>query len=117
MIALPPIKGASQLHYVERFELNQVKRHQSRLLEIEDLSGAVADMARTQKTPRAPRHRNTLYVFRPLVSAAEGGNASPKKRHCHLLSSVRPFVGPPMPVGLETVLAWPREQTRQQPEN
>jgi adenylate cyclase len=44
-IATPLSKVAAELKYVERFELSQVKRHASRLSEIDALSDAIARMA------------------------------------------------------------------------
>jgi len=46
IIASPLLKVAGELGHVERFELDQVRRHASRLIEIENLSGAIADMAK-----------------------------------------------------------------------
>lgn len=45
LIAAPLIKVVSEIKHVERFELDRVKRHPSQLTELEDLSGAIADMA------------------------------------------------------------------------
>jgi adenylate cyclase len=45
VIAAPLVKVASELRHVERFDLDQVRRHPSRLVEIDNLSGAIADMA------------------------------------------------------------------------
>jgi adenylate cyclase len=45
IIASPLLKVAGELGHVERFELDRVRRHPSRLIEIENLSGAIADMA------------------------------------------------------------------------
>ncbi|MBN8980959.1 MAG: adenylate/guanylate cyclase domain-containing protein [Rhizobiales bacterium] len=44
-IAAPLIKVVSEVKHVERFELDEVKRHRSRLAELDNLSGAIADMA------------------------------------------------------------------------
>src|SRR6266481_1317905 len=45
LVAAPLIKVVNEIKYVERFELDQVKRHPSQLTELENLSGAIADMA------------------------------------------------------------------------
>lgn len=45
LIAAPLIKVVNEIKHVERFELEQVQRHASRLDEIHNLSGAIADMA------------------------------------------------------------------------
>src|SRR6266403_2345168 len=45
VIATPLITVVDELKHVERFELDQVRRHPSRVTEIENLSGAIADMA------------------------------------------------------------------------
>ena len=45
MIARPLIAVADELKHVEHFELDQVRRHPSRIAELENLSGAIADMA------------------------------------------------------------------------
>jgi adenylate cyclase len=45
IIGGPLVKVAAELRHVERFELDRVRRHPSRLIEIENLSGAIADMA------------------------------------------------------------------------
>jgi adenylate cyclase len=45
VIATPLITVVDELKYVERFELDQVRRHHSRLAELENLSSAIADMA------------------------------------------------------------------------
>jgi adenylate cyclase len=45
IIGSPLAKVAAELRHVERFELDRVRRHPSRLVEIENLSGAIADMA------------------------------------------------------------------------
>ncbi len=45
MIAAPLAKVAGELQHVERFELSQVKKHSSRLREINALSDAIARMA------------------------------------------------------------------------
>ncbi|MBI3700865.1 MAG: adenylate/guanylate cyclase domain-containing protein [Afipia sp.] len=44
-IAMPLLKVVSEVKHVERFELDDVKRHRSRLTELENLSAAIADMA------------------------------------------------------------------------
>jgi adenylate cyclase len=44
-IAAPLITVVNELKHVERFELDQVKRHPSHLVELENLSSAIADMA------------------------------------------------------------------------
>jgi adenylate cyclase len=46
LIAKPLITVIDELKHVERFELNQVERHPSHLIELANLSGAIADMAR-----------------------------------------------------------------------
>jgi adenylate cyclase len=46
IIASPLLKVAGELAHVERFELERVRRHPSRLVELENLSGAIADMAK-----------------------------------------------------------------------
>jgi adenylate cyclase len=45
LIAAPLIKVVNEIRHVERFDLDKVKRHSSRLTEIESLSRAIADMA------------------------------------------------------------------------
>jgi len=45
LFAAPIIKVVSEIKHVERFDLEKVERHPSRLTEIENLSGAIADMA------------------------------------------------------------------------
>ena len=45
LIAAPLVKVVGEIKHVERFELDEVKRHRSRLTELENLSGAIADMA------------------------------------------------------------------------
>ncbi len=45
LIAKPLITVIDELKHVERFELNQVQRHPSHLVELANLSGAIADMA------------------------------------------------------------------------
>ncbi|WP_291848842.1 adenylate/guanylate cyclase domain-containing protein [Bradyrhizobium sp.] len=45
LIAAPLIKVMSEIRHVERFDLDKVQRHPSRLTEIENLSGAIGDMA------------------------------------------------------------------------
>jgi adenylate cyclase len=45
LIAGPLIKVVNEIRHVERFDLDKVERHSSRLTEIENLSGAIADMA------------------------------------------------------------------------
>jgi adenylate cyclase len=45
LVAAPLIKVVNEIKYVERFELDQVRRHPSQLTELENLSGAIADMA------------------------------------------------------------------------
>jgi adenylate cyclase len=45
VIARPLITVVDELRHVERFELDRVRRHPSRLAEIENLSSAIADMA------------------------------------------------------------------------
>lgn len=45
LIAAPLIKVVSEVRHVERFDLDRVERHSSRLTEIENLSSAIADMA------------------------------------------------------------------------
>ena len=45
VIAQPLISVADELKHVERFELDQVRRHPSRIAELENLSSAIADMA------------------------------------------------------------------------
>lgn len=45
IIAAPLIKVTDELGHVQRFELDRVQRHSSRLTELETLSGAIADMA------------------------------------------------------------------------
>ena len=45
LIATPLIKVVNEIRHVERFDLEKVERHSSRLTEIENLSGAIADMA------------------------------------------------------------------------
>src|SRR5215218_1619439 len=45
LIAAPLIKVVGEIRHVERFDLDRVQRHPSRLTEIENLSGAIGDMA------------------------------------------------------------------------
>ncbi len=45
VIATPLITVVNELKHVEHFELDQVRRHPSRLAELENLSSAIADMA------------------------------------------------------------------------
>lgn len=45
VIATPLIQVVDELKYVARFDLEQVRRHTSRVIEIENLSNAIADMA------------------------------------------------------------------------
>lgn len=45
VIARPLITVVDELKHVERFELDQVRRHPSRVIEIENLSNAIGDMA------------------------------------------------------------------------
>jgi len=45
LIAAPLIKVVSEVRHVERFDLDRVERHSSKLAEIENLSSAIADMA------------------------------------------------------------------------
>ncbi|MBA2402110.1 MAG: adenylate/guanylate cyclase domain-containing protein, partial [Bradyrhizobium sp.] len=45
LIAAPLIKVVGEIRHVERFDLEKVQRHPSRLTEIENLSGAIGDMA------------------------------------------------------------------------
>jgi adenylate cyclase len=45
LIAAPLIKVVNEIKHVERFDLEKVERHPSRLTEIENLSGAISDMA------------------------------------------------------------------------
>jgi len=45
LIAAPLIKVVGEIRHVERFDLEKVERHPSRLSEIENLSSAIGDMA------------------------------------------------------------------------
>jgi adenylate cyclase len=45
VIAAPLVKVAAELQHVERFDLDHVRRHPSRLAEIDNLSNAIADMS------------------------------------------------------------------------
>jgi adenylate cyclase len=45
LIAAPLIKVVGEIRHVERFDLDKVQRYPSRLTEIENLSGAIGDMA------------------------------------------------------------------------
>jgi adenylate cyclase len=45
LIAAPLLKVVGEIKHVERFDLDKVERHPSRLAEIENLSSAIADMA------------------------------------------------------------------------
>ena len=45
LIAAPLVRVAAELKHVEKFELDRVHRHPSRLAEIDGLSNAIADMA------------------------------------------------------------------------
>ena len=45
IIATPLVTVVDEIKHVERFELDQVRRHSSRIAELENLSNAIADMA------------------------------------------------------------------------
>ncbi len=45
LIAAPLIKVVNEIRHVERFDLDKVQRHPSRLTEIDNLSSAIGDMA------------------------------------------------------------------------
>ncbi|MGB8398363.1 adenylate/guanylate cyclase domain-containing protein [Bradyrhizobium sp.] len=45
LIAAPLLKVVNEIRHVERFDLDKVQRYSSRLTEIENLSGAIGDMA------------------------------------------------------------------------
>jgi adenylate cyclase len=45
LIAAPLIKVVGEIRHIERFDLDRVERHPSRLTEIENLSSAIGDMA------------------------------------------------------------------------
>lgn len=45
LIAAPLIRVVNEIRHVERFDLDKVQRHPSRLAEIANLSGAIGDMA------------------------------------------------------------------------
>ena len=45
LIAAPLITVVKEIRHIERFDLDKVERHPSRLTEIENLSGAIGDMA------------------------------------------------------------------------
>jgi adenylate cyclase len=45
VIVKPLVTVLDELKHIERFELDQVRRHPSRLVELENLSSAIADMA------------------------------------------------------------------------
>jgi adenylate cyclase len=45
LIAAPLIKVVNEIRHIERFDLDKVQRHPSRLTEINNLSGAIGDMA------------------------------------------------------------------------
>ena len=45
LIAAPLIKVVGEIRHIERFDLDKVERHPSRLTEIENLSSAIGDMA------------------------------------------------------------------------
>lgn len=45
LIAAPLIRVVNEIRHVERFDLDKVQRHSSRLTEIANLSGAIGDMA------------------------------------------------------------------------
>jgi adenylate cyclase len=45
LITAPLIKVVNEIRHIERFDLDKVERHSSKLTEIENLSGAIADMA------------------------------------------------------------------------
>lgn len=45
LIAAPLIRVVNEIRHVERFDLDKVQRHPSRLTEIANLSGAIGDMA------------------------------------------------------------------------
>jgi adenylate cyclase len=46
LIAAPLVRVAGELKHVEKFELDRVRRHPSRLAEIDGLSATIADMAK-----------------------------------------------------------------------
>jgi adenylate cyclase len=45
LITAPLIKVVNEIRHIERFDLDKVERHSSKLTEIQNLSGAIADMA------------------------------------------------------------------------
>ena len=45
LISAPLIKVVDEIKHIERFDLDKVTRHPSRIAELENLSGAIADMA------------------------------------------------------------------------
>ena len=64
LIAAPLIKVVNEIRHVERFDLDKVQRHPSRLTEIENLSGAIGDMAQGLAAFRK-------YIPADLVEAAD----------------------------------------------
>ena len=94
LIAKPLITVIDELKHVERFELDQVQRHPSHLVELANLSGAIADMAGGLA---AFRKYIPADLVRTLVSEGiepkPGGSIAhpdrPVRRYCRLYRVVR----------------------------
>ena len=67
LIAAPLIKVMGEIRHVERFDLDKVERHPSRLTEIENLSGAISDMA------HGTRRIQEIYSCRSREAAGQRG--------------------------------------------
>lgn len=70
LIAAPLIKVVGEIRHVERFDLEKVERHPSRLSEIENLSSAIGDMAQG------------LAAFREIHSCRSGEAADRRWHRC-----------------------------------
>ena len=71
IVAEPLVKVSGELKRVQRFELDQVRRHPSRLAEIDALSGVIADMASGLSAFRK-------YIPADLVRTLIGDGKDPK---------------------------------------
>jgi hypothetical protein len=70
----PLIKVVGEIRHVERFDLDRSSRHPSRLTEIENLSGAIGDMAQGLAAFRK-------YIPADLVKRLiSDGNGAPRRR-------------------------------------
>ena len=72
LIAGPLIKVVGEIRHIERFDLEKVERHPSRLTEIENLSGAIGDMAQGLA---AFRKYIPADLVRRLISDGDGDGA------------------------------------------